>query len=83
MIRCFPVRLLPVLSLLCTIIPGFAQVESRAGSRFSSPTRYETPGRENWQLPDSVLRVLGLKKGQVVADIGAASGYFARRYRYR
>ncbi len=44
------------------------------------PARYQTSGRDSWQLPDTVLAALKIKKGQVVADIGAAGGYFARRF---
>jgi len=39
----------------------------------------EDPGRDMWQLPDDVIRALGLKPNEVVADIGAGTGYFARR----
>jgi arsenite methyltransferase len=39
----------------------------------------EDPGRDVWQLPHEVIRALDLKPREVVADIGAGSGYFARR----
>jgi len=35
--------------------------------------------RDRWQMPDQVVSALGLKKGEVVADIGAGSGYFTMR----
>ncbi len=35
--------------------------------------------RDAWQKPDEVLRALGLKPGQVVADLGAGTGYFTFR----
>ncbi len=38
------------------------------------------PGRDRWQLPNEVLAALNLKKGDVVADIGAGTGYFATRF---
>lgn len=41
---------------------------------------FEAPDRATWQKPDEVIRALGLKKGQRVADIGAGSGYFTRRF---
>lgn len=41
---------------------------------------FEAPDRGEWQKPDEVIRALGLKKGQRVADIGAGSGYFTRRF---
>lgn len=40
---------------------------------------FEDPERDAWQKPDEVIRVLGLKPGQAVADIGAGTGYFSRR----
>jgi ubiquinone/menaquinone biosynthesis C-methylase UbiE len=41
--------------------------------------RQEAPTRAAWQQPDAVIRALGLRRGQVVADIGAGPGYFSRR----
>lgn len=40
---------------------------------------FEAPDRAKWQKPDQCVKALGLKPGQVVADIGASTGYFARR----
>ena len=48
-----------------------------AGSAFAGgPGPLE---RDRWQMPDQVVSALGLKKGEVVADIGAGSGYFTMR----
>lgn len=41
--------------------------------------RQEAPERARWQRPTAVLRALGVRPGQVVADVGAGPGYFARR----
>jgi ubiquinone/menaquinone biosynthesis C-methylase UbiE len=41
---------------------------------------FESPARAKWQKPDQVVRVLNLKPGQTVADIGAGTGYFTRRF---
>jgi len=38
------------------------------------------PKREAWQKPHEVVMALDLKPGEVVADIGAGGGYFARRF---
>ena len=36
----------------------------------------EDPKRDAYQKPHEVLKALGLKQGEVIADIGAGSGYF-------
>jgi arsenite methyltransferase len=38
------------------------------------------PGRDRWQMPAEVLTALELRKGNVVADIGAGIGYFTVRF---
>jgi ubiquinone/menaquinone biosynthesis C-methylase UbiE len=44
-----------------------------------SPETYERPGRDAWQKPQEVVNALNLRPTDVVADIGAGSGYFTRR----
>jgi len=39
----------------------------------------EDPARDAYQKPHEVLTALGLKPGEVIADIGAGSGYFSLR----
>jgi len=41
---------------------------------------FEDPARDSWQKPDEVVRTMGLVAGDVVADIGAGTGYFTRRF---
>ena len=37
------------------------------------------PKRDAWQKPHEVVQALSLRPDEVIADIGAGSGYFARR----
>lgn len=41
---------------------------------------FEDPKRKEWQKPEEVVKALGLKPGEVVVDIGAATGYFTRLF---
>jgi ubiquinone/menaquinone biosynthesis C-methylase UbiE len=41
---------------------------------------FEDPARDEWQKPAAVVGALGLRPGHRVADIGAGSGYFSRRF---
>jgi predicted methyltransferase len=40
----------------------------------------EPDGRDREQKPDEVLKLMNVKPGQVIVDIGAGSGYFTRRF---
>lgn len=40
----------------------------------------DDPSREAWQKPHDVVMALRLRPDEVVADIGAGTGYFARRF---
>jgi ubiquinone/menaquinone biosynthesis C-methylase UbiE len=40
----------------------------------------DRPERDQYQKPDQVVEALGLKAGMSVADLGAGSGYFTRRF---
>ena len=44
-----------------------------------SAKSFDDPARDAWQMPDRVIAALNLKRGQVVADIGARTGYFSVR----
>ncbi len=51
--------------------------------RFEDPARYaqsfDDPAREEWQMPQRVIETLAIQPGQLVADIGAGTGYFTTR----
>ncbi len=51
---------------------SFADVERYAAS-------FDDPARDAWQMPERVIEALELEQGQVVADIGAGTGYFTVR----
>jgi ubiquinone/menaquinone biosynthesis C-methylase UbiE len=40
---------------------------------------FDDPERDAWQKPESLLRLLGIRAGDVVADLGAGTGYFTAR----
>ena len=40
----------------------------------------EESTRSEWQMPERVISALRLQKSDVVADVGAGTGYFARRF---
>lgn len=72
---------------LCLTSPAAAQTVATpqdAHHLHNDPTMYmaalDDPARDAWQQPHEVLKALGLKDGDVVADIGAGSGYFALRF---
>jgi predicted methyltransferase len=39
----------------------------------------EAPDREQWQHPDQIMDALGVAEGSVVAELGAAGGWFTLR----
>ena len=39
---------------------------------------FDDPKRDEWQKPQETVAALGLKPGQIVADLGAGTGYFER-----
>ncbi len=41
---------------------------------------FEDPERVKWQKPADVVRAMDLKSGDVVADLGAGTGYFTRLF---
>ena len=39
----------------------------------------ENPQRDGWQKPQEVITALKIRQSEVIADLGAGSGYFTRR----
>jgi predicted methyltransferase len=72
--------------LLLLALPALAQeppvVTERAPSEvmsYQGAEWLERPWRDREQQPDEVIKVMDLKPGDVVADLGVGTGYFARR----
>jgi ubiquinone/menaquinone biosynthesis C-methylase UbiE len=69
-----------------TVVPGAAQAprdQHDAHRLHGDPAAYiaalEDPRRDAYQKPHEVMQALGIREGEVIADIGAGSGYFAVR----
>lgn len=41
--------------------------------------RFDDPSRDAWQKPDAVIAAMALGPDDIVADVGAGTGYFAMR----
>lgn len=72
--------------ILGAVLATGCQPKGRAGppQHYDDPAAmiavFENDTRNAWQLPDDVVRALGLRQREaIVADIGAGSGYFTRR----
>ena len=79
-----------IISLLCLPLLLFTQNAAKPKTAeeihkmHQDPKAYismlESPQRESEQKPQEVLAALALKNGEIVADIGAGSGYFSFRF---
>ncbi len=69
--------------LLVTALAAAAQVahqEHPPRSAGEYARVLEDPSRDTWQRPHEVITALQLRPDEVIADIGAGTGYFARRF---
>ena len=73
-----------VLMMLMALVQHQGQQHHNPQHSFENTDRwveeFENAGRDAQQKPDEVVRVLDLSPGDVVADIGAGTGYFTRRF---
>jgi ubiquinone/menaquinone biosynthesis C-methylase UbiE len=79
--------LAPFLLAVAAAAPAFPQAATTPQEMHhlhSDPAAYiaslDDPARDAYQKPDEVLKALGLRPGETVADIGAGSGYFTLRF---
>ena len=42
--------------------------------------RFDDPKRDGWQKPDEIVRLMALAERDVIADIGAGTGYMLRHF---
>ena len=62
--------------------PGIAGAQDRPKGRLFQPQDLgllEAPDRDQWQKPDQIMDALGVAEGSVVAELGAAGGWFTLR----
>ena len=75
-----------IVILLSVIVTGCANHHEQAAvkHRFDNieywARMFEDPARDKWQKPAEVVAAMNLKHGDIVADIGAGTGYFTRRF---
>jgi SAM-dependent methyltransferase len=61
---------------------GHAAPQPKAKGRLFAPQDLgllEAPDRDQWQKPDQIMDALGIAEGSVVAELGAAGGWFTLR----
>lgn len=77
--------LFPLLLVLGLLFPGFAQPEPWQNGRqaeLANPQQagwFYRPERVESEKPEELLEILGIKKGDTIADIGAGPGFFSLR----
>jgi ubiquinone/menaquinone biosynthesis C-methylase UbiE len=59
--------------------PAADHLEHRFANAEEWAKSFDDPARDEWQMPARVIEALNLKPGQIVADVGAGTGYFTVR----
>ena len=72
------------LALLCPFLCSESVSQpARTALGNPPPSVFESPDRDEWQRPEWVIDQLNLKPTDIVADIGAGSGFFSRPFARR
>jgi arsenite methyltransferase len=79
-----------VLALLLSFISGCAEKQEKptpaSQVRFDDIqmwiNAFEDPERHKWQKPEEVIKEMNIRLNDVIADIGAGTGYFTRRFAF-
>lgn len=73
-----------VMALAASVAAQEPATQPEMHQRHADPQAYiaslEDPARDAYQKPQEVLSALALREGEVVADVGAGSGYFTVRF---
>ena len=73
------------IGLFLSILPGVATAQEASGSKERVPAKMLTPeqadillseGRMNLEQPLKTLNFMGLRDGDVVADVGCGNGFY-------
>ncbi len=73
-------RLYGYMLILSTVAFGQVPHQHHPPSSEEYAKVLEDPSRDEWQKPHDVVMALNLKPTDAIADIGAGTGYFARRF---
>jgi arsenite methyltransferase len=77
------VRWLASILVLLLAAPAAAQHGHGRGGGRGMARMLEDESRAAWQKPDEVVTALQIRPDEVIADIGAGTGYFTRRFAAR
>ncbi len=70
-------KILIALLLSAAVYPQEVHQHRRPAGQYARSL--EDPRRDAWQKPEEVVAALAIKPNEIVADIGAGTGYFTRR----
>jgi predicted methyltransferase len=63
-------------------LPALSGQQAKPNARLFAPQDLgllEAPDRDQWQKPDQIMDALGVAEGSVVAELGAAGGWFTQK----